>query len=110
MTDAATDTDWMAELFSGETRTAAEVEADMSAARAVEVIRIAAHHAAMAAISAAKIANACPKCAGRGYLPQFQHRKGGECFLCCATGVFARYAAQPQLFQVLADLAPERDL
>ena len=93
MTTAATETDWMAELFAGETLTDAEVEAGRSAARAVEVARISAHHAAMAAIGAAKIANACPRCAGRGYLPQFQHRKGGECFLCCATGVFSGYAA-----------------
>lgn len=28
----------------------------------------------------------CYKCGGAGYLSQFQHRKGGECFACGATG------------------------
>ena len=93
MNNAANDTDFLAALFAGETRTSAEIAASMEAARAAEAARIAALHAAWAAEAAAKVANACPKCAGRGYLPQFQHRKGGECFACGATGVFARYAA-----------------
>jgi hypothetical protein len=28
----------------------------------------------------------CYKCGGAGFLSQFQHRKGGECFACGATG------------------------
>ena len=36
----------------------------------------------------------CPRCFGRGYLPQFQHRKGGECFACGATG-----HGQPQPYE-----------
>jgi hypothetical protein len=92
MNTAANDFDFLAALFAGETRTAAEIEADMNAARAVEAARIAAVKAALAAPKA-KPANACPRCSGSGYLPQFQHRKGGECFACGATGVFARYAA-----------------
>lgn len=93
MTTAANEIDFLAVLFAGETRTADEVAADMEAARAVEAARIAAVKADTAARAAAKIANACPRCAGSGYLPQFQHRKGGECFACGASGVFARYAA-----------------
>ena len=85
--------DFLSVLFSGENRTAQEIEASMEAARAAEVARIEALKAALAAAARAKIENACPKCAGRGYLPQFAHRKGGECFACGATGVFTRYAA-----------------
>lgn len=29
-----------------------------------------------------KITTNCPRCAGRGYISQFQHHKGGECFQC----------------------------
>jgi len=57
------------------------------AADAAAVAKIVAHDAA---VTNFKAANACPKCAGRGYMPQFQHHKGGECFACNATGVFAR--------------------
>jgi hypothetical protein len=28
----------------------------------------------------------CPRCCGKGYIPQFQHMKGGECFSCGGTG------------------------
>ena len=77
----------LAALFAGETRTAAEIAADMEAARTVEAARIAAVLAERATIARATVANACPKCAGRGYLPQFAHHKGGECFACGATGV-----------------------
>lgn len=34
----------------------------------------------------------CPKCSGTGNIPQFQHRKGGECFTCGGSGIFARFA------------------
>jgi hypothetical protein len=82
-----TDCDLLASLFAGETRTAAEIEADMEIARAAEAARVAAVKADRATIARATVANACPKCAGRGYLPQFAHHKGGECFACGATGV-----------------------
>jgi hypothetical protein len=31
----------------------------------------------------------CGRCAGTGFLSQFQHRKGGECFACGGSGVRA---------------------
>lgn len=93
MNTATQEVDYLAILFAGETRTAEEIEASMEAVRATERARVAAFKVEMAAAARAKIENACPKCAGRGYLPQFQHRKGGECFACGATGVFRRYAA-----------------
>ncbi len=61
----------------------AQVEADDKEANAVRV----------AALAAAKVANRCPKCMGAGRLPQFAHRKGGECFTCGGSGVFAAYLA-----------------
>ena len=71
------------------------------AANVAEAKRIAAAEAAakeendarVARFAAERRANRCPKCAGSGNLPQFQHRKGGECFTCGGTGVFVRYAA-----------------
>ena len=91
MTITANEIDFLAELFSGETRTAAEIDADMEAARVVEAARVGAVKADREAAARAKIENACPKCAGRGNLPQFQHLKGGECFLCGGSGVFSNY-------------------
>lgn len=93
MNTAANEINYLEILFAGETRTPEEIEASMEAARVAERARIAAFKAEIAAAARTKIENACPKCAGRGYLPQFQHRKGGECFACGATGVFRRYAA-----------------
>ena len=93
MNNAATADNWITELFGIDTRTAEEIEAGMQAARAAEAARVAAVLADRAAAARAKIENACPRCSGRGYLPQFQHRKGGECFACGATGVFTRLAA-----------------
>jgi hypothetical protein len=29
----------------------------------------------------------CTKCSGRGRIPQFAHRNGGECFRCGATSI-----------------------
>ena len=46
-----------------------------------------------AARKAAEVANRCPRCMGEGRIAQFTHRKGGECFLCGGSGVFARYTA-----------------
>ena len=49
----------------------------------------------MAAERAARIAekeaHRCPRCMGEGRIAQFTHRKGGECFLCGGSGVFAGY-------------------
>jgi alkylhydroperoxidase family enzyme len=80
------DCDLLAALFAGETRTIAEIAADMETARASEAARIAAVKADRAAFRV-RTAHDCPRCAGRGYLPQFQYHKGGECFACGATGV-----------------------
>lgn len=46
-----------------------------------------------AARLAAEVARRCPKCGGEGRIAQFSHRKGGECFLCGGSGVFAGYRA-----------------
>lgn len=35
----------------------------------------------------------CPKCMGSGRISSFQHIKGGECFSCGGSGVFANYRA-----------------
>jgi DnaJ-class molecular chaperone len=84
--------DYLDELFPGhELRTQAEAEAGMETARLEEAARIEAFHARAAAAQAERQANACPKCAGSGYLSQFAHIKGGECFTCGGTGVFSRY-------------------
>jgi hypothetical protein len=82
----STDCDLLASLFAGETRTAAEIAAVMETARATEAARIAAVKADRAA-HRVKTAHDCTRCAGRGYLTQFQYYKGGECFACGATGV-----------------------
>jgi uncharacterized protein with PIN domain len=85
--------DWMAVLFpEGHVQqTQEEVEAGLEAAKEVERQRIAAFHAREAAREAEKVTNRCPKCAGAGYLSQFAYHKGGECFACGGTGVFAQY-------------------
>lgn len=85
--------DYLAELF---TNDPAVIEANMvefARIAAVEAADKAANTARMASAAAAKVANRCPKCAGSGYLSQFAHRKGGECFTCGGSGVFARYSA-----------------
>ena len=67
------------------------------AANIAELNRIAAVEAADKAVEAIraahKIANRCPKCTGTGYLPQFAHRKGGECYTCGGSSIFTRFAA-----------------
>lgn len=84
--------DYLDLLFPGhKTMTAADFEAGMAEAQEVERQRIAAFHAREAARAAEAAANACPKCGGAGYLSQFAYHKGGECFQCGGTGVFARY-------------------
>jgi hypothetical protein len=73
--------------------TAADVEAGLAAMRDADAARLAALAERNAARDAERIANRCPKCAGAGYLSQFAHHKGGECFTCGGTGVFSKYAA-----------------
>jgi hypothetical protein len=68
-----------------------DFEASIAAHRAAHAAIIAADAARVARLTADRSTNACPRCGGRGYLPQFQHRKGGECFACGSTGVFNRY-------------------
>jgi hypothetical protein len=81
----ATAADWMLELFGEWTPEKAAADARTAQAAAE------AEAARLAKMKTDKTENACPKCAGTGYLPQFQHRKGGECFLCGASGVFRRH-------------------
>lgn len=91
----ANETDFLAALFGNDTRTHAEREADMEALRAAEAVRVAGVKAELAAARAAAVAAEaaarCPRCAGKGYLPQFSHRKAGECFQCGGTGLFTRF-------------------
>lgn len=35
----------------------------------------------------------CPRCAGRGFIPRYQHINGGQCGLCGGTGRADRYKA-----------------
>jgi len=80
--------DFLTELFPVQ-QTAAEVEAGLAAAQAVESARLArvGADAADRAELAARLR--CGRCAGTGFLSQFQHRKGGECFACGGSGVRA---------------------
>jgi hypothetical protein len=63
------------------------------AANKAEAARIAAIEAADKAANAARVAERaamrCPRCMGEGRIPQFTHCKGGECFLCGGSGIFA---------------------
>ena len=43
-------------------------------------------------------ARSCTKCGGHGFLSAFQHRKGGECFRCGASGV------DPQMVEVTREM------
>ena len=65
------------------------------AANKAEAARIACVEAASKAADKARLAERaalrCPRCMGEGRLPQFAHRKGGECFLCGGSGVFSGY-------------------
>lgn len=87
----ANETDWLAELFGATPQTSEEIAAGLARMAAEEAARLAGLRAAEAARLAAQAAARCPKCAGRGRLPQFQHIKGGECFACGATGLFSRF-------------------
>lgn len=77
--------DFLSILFSGE----AAVGPSPAEIEAAERAEMAAERAARTALAAA---NRCPKCMGEGRLPQFSHRKGGECFTCGGSGVFTRFA------------------
>ena len=79
--DNANTPDWMNELF-GHGHTGESVHEAYAREKA-----------AQAAEKAERDRLRCPKCAGAGRLPQFQHRNGGECFLCGGSGVFAGYTA-----------------
>lgn len=67
------------------------------AANKAELARIASVEAAAKKADAERLAERaamrCPRCMGEGRLSQFMHRKGGECFLCGGSGVFAGYKA-----------------
>lgn len=52
----------------------------------------AAEKAANAARVAERAAMRCPKCMGEGRIAHFTHIKGGVCFQCRGSGVFAGYA------------------
>ncbi len=84
---------WMIELFGDAIATPEETAAGLEALRAQDQARLQAQRDAQEARDAERAANRCPKCMGEGRIPQFAHRKGGECFTCGGTGVFARYAA-----------------
>ena len=78
--------DFLSLLFSGEAAIG-PTQAELAAA---EMAEIKAERASRHAIAAA---NRCPKCMGEGRLPQFAHRKGGECFTCGGSGIFTRFSA-----------------
>ncbi len=76
---------YLEELFGNMT------EADHAASAAVM-----AHREALMAkpvVPAKTTANHCPKCMGSGRISAFTHIKGGECFTCGGSGVFAGYRA-----------------
>ena len=80
-------TDYLHILFTNDEMVIAANLAEFARIEAVE----AASKAEFAARQAEKIANRCPRCMGEGRIAQFTHRKGGECFLCGGSGVFAGY-------------------
>lgn len=83
--------DWMIELFGPNEPTAEEVAKEkkqMAEALTQERARTAAVRERQQNSESLPVANKCPKCAGHGRLPQFQHRKGGTCFTCGGSGVF----------------------
>jgi hypothetical protein len=43
----------------------------------------------------------CTKCGGAGFLSAFQHRKGGECFRCGASG------NDPQMIEIVREMTDE---
>lgn len=84
--------DYLDELFGGGLDPI-EVEAGLDSMKTAEAARLEALATAAASAAAARDAMRCPRCAGAGRLAHFTHRKGGECFLCGGSGVFAGYAA-----------------
>ena len=81
---------WIRELFTGSHdgvfEDAVKVEARMAKARADEALLVAARKAVLAAPVVRTRPIGCGRCGGRGYLPSFQHIKGGECFACGGQG------------------------
>jgi hypothetical protein len=86
-------TDYFDTLFTNDPAIISANIAEAARIAAVEAAEKADNAVRVARIAAERIANRCPKCMGEGRLSQFMHRKGGECFTCGGTGVFARYAA-----------------
>jgi hypothetical protein len=78
--------DYLEILFNGGI-TEEERVAGLDAMKKEEAARL----AALAVEKAAKDAMRCPRCMGEGRISQFMHNKGGECFLCGGSGVFAGY-------------------
>ena len=75
-------------LFTSDESVIAENLAEM--ARRAE-IEAAAKKEDAARVAARALSPSCPRCAGKGHLPQFSHRKGGECYGCGGTGLFTRF-------------------
>jgi DnaJ-class molecular chaperone len=86
----AEDVDFLTLLFGGP-QDDCEVQAGLEAAQKKEQARLAALASEKQAAQAFAAANKCPKCSGSGYLAQFSHRKGGECYTCGGSGIFSRY-------------------
>lgn len=84
-----TEIDYLDFLFTNDETVIAANRAEAARIAAIE----AADKAAETARAAERIALRCPRCMGSGFLSQFTHRKGGECFLCGGSGVFAGRAA-----------------
>lgn len=73
-----------------------ELFGDMTEADHAASAAVMAHRDALMAKPAtptAATAAPCPKCMGSGRISAFQHIKGGECFTCGGSGVFAGYRA-----------------
>jgi DnaJ-class molecular chaperone len=84
--------DFLETLFTTDEAVIAANVAESARIAAVEAAAKIENAARVAAIAAEKVANRCPRCMGEGRLPQFAHRKGGECFTCGGSGVFTRFA------------------
>jgi len=72
----------------------AELFGHMTEADHAESNAIMAHRESLVASSVKpEAAINCPKCMGSGRISAFSHTKGGACFSCGGSGVFARYSA-----------------
>lgn len=82
-----TDTDYLVELFGspdgvGESARLAGLERLQAQAKQERAARLATEQA----IAEESRRYRCPRCAGTGHIPHFQHHKAGECFACGGTG------------------------